>query len=275
MDHHRPFLSEPKDQLVEKEPNMKVIYFAIATTGVGQDPDSICEIAAMGEDDESPWSVNILPSREFTSQASAYNGYTLRIGTDGQRHLFNKTGKQVETSPLKKCLDDFILYLLHKAEGSHTTMLLGWNSCRFHMQLLLQALKQCGLSSERLENANVCYGDPLPMIKAKRENFPQLSEVPSLKLPDIYNHMHQSNDSDFKTASCVVQMLKVVMSSLNITEKDLKEASYMLSSASKKGVTSESMMKKIAVSEPKYRDFAKVYRKCRRKRSRLKRLVHN
>ena len=151
-------------------------------------------------------------------------------------------------------------------------MLLGWNSQRFHKQLLLQALEQCGLSSERL-NANICYGDPLPMIKAKRENFPQLSEVPSLKLPDIYNHIHQSNDSDFKIASCIVQMLKVVMSSLNITEKDLKEASYMLSSASKKGMTSKSMAKKIAVSGPKYQDLAKVYRKCRCKR--LKRLELN
>ena len=65
MDHHRPILLEPKDQLVDKEPNMKFIYFAIATTRFGEDPNSICEIAAMGEDDESPWSINILPSREL------------------------------------------------------------------------------------------------------------------------------------------------------------------------------------------------------------------
>ena len=62
-----------------------------------------------------------------------------------------------ETSPLQNGLDDFIHYLLHKAENSHTTVLLaiGWNSQRFHIRLLLQTLKQCGLSFKMLEDAGI------------------------------------------------------------------------------------------------------------------------
>lgn len=276
---------------------MKIVYFAVATTGLDQDANSICELAAMGEHDESPRSINVLPSGKFTSQASSYNGYTLRISNDGERHLL-RNGIEVETSPLQKGLEDFIHFLLEKAEGSCTTVLLGWNSQTFHIKLLLQAFKQCGISIKPLESAGICYGDPLLMIRARRENFQQLSGVHNLKLPDIYNHLHRCNDSEpnCKNACHIISMLKTVVSSLDVSEKYLKEAHciYTLTSAKKvlsydlrvkrnlaslegrlycptagssrvvKGVINKSTAKKIAQSGLKYKDLKKVHHRCGR-----------
>ena len=299
MDHRTPILKKQSHQLknFEENTNIKVVYFAVATTRLGHDQDanSICEIAAMGEDDDSPWSIAILPKGEFTSQASDYNGYTLRTGTDGRRHLL-LNGIKVETSPLKQGLDDFIQYLLRKAGDSYTTVLLGWSSREFHMKLLLQAFKQCGVLIKTLEEAGVCYGDPFLMIKARKENFPQLSGAPSRKLRDIYNHLHQHDDSecDYEklNASRIIQMLKVVMSSLDVSETRLKAAQciYTLTSAKRvleydlqvkgnqeslkkgrlylpggsRGTISEFMAKKIAESGLNYQDLKKTYRTCRR-----------
>ena len=293
MAHRIPTLKKRNHQLVEfaENTNIKIFYFAVATTGLRQDANSICEIAVMGPHEESPWSTTILPSGQFTSQASSYNGYT-SIDTNGERHLL-MNGIKVETSPLKQGLDDFIKYLLQRADGSHIVVLLGWNSQAFHIKLLLQAFKQCGLqeSIKTLEDAGICYGDPFLMIQAMRENFPQLPGELSLKLPDVYNHLHRHDDSESDckkfNASHIVQMLKVVMSSLDVSKTHLKAAQciYTLTSAKRvlnynlrvkryqesmkdrlylpggsRSTISESMAKKIAQSGLKYRDLKKTYR---------------
>ena len=129
------------------------------------------------------------------------------------------------------------------------------------------------------------------------KNFPQLSGAPSRNLRDIYNHLHRHDDSecDYKklNASRIIQMLKVVMSSLDISETCLKAAQciYTLTSAKRvleydlqvkgnleslkkgglyfpggsRGTISEFMAKKIAESGLNYQDLKKTYRTRRRK----------
>ena len=296
MDRHIPILQRPDHRLMDFTHNgldVKVIYIAVATTGLGR-VDEICQIAAMGEDDESPWSVDILPNSEFTPHASAYNGYTAKTGTDSLRYLF-KDGVKAEACTLSKGLVSFIRYVLSKADKStHTTVLVGWYSQKFHVPLLLQALKQCRHSYKNLEDSGICYGDPHIMIKQARELFPKLSEVSSLSLPNIYQHLYSGPGNDVKPfdACHIVQMLKSVLLSLKVTKESLKDCSFTLSSADSvqkyrwkvkknlatmegklykrgrsedtRGAITESMAKKIAESGLKYQDLKKVYRRCGR-----------
>jgi hypothetical protein len=268
-----------------------IIYFALATTGFCGE---ICQIAAMGEDDESPWSVNILPDEDFNPRASAYNGYTSRVGTDELRHLY-KDGIKAEVYTLSKGLVDFLRYVVGKANNStRTTVLVGWCSQNFHIPLFLKALKRDRLSLKPLEDSGICYADPYLLIKQTREQFPQLSGVSSLSLPVIYQTLYPSNILNSFDASHIVQMLKSVVSSLEVTKESIKGYSFTLSSAEmvrkyrwkvKKNLTSmkgklyqpqrstsegtrgaitESMAKKIAESGLKYQDLKKVYRRCGR-----------
>lgn len=269
--------------------NIKVVYFAVATTGfLGQNAE-ICQIAAMEEKDETPWSVHILPDEPFVSFASSYNGYTTRVATDGEMHLL-KDGVKVETSTLTEALVGFIQYVTSiTADSASTTVLVGWCSQRFHTPLLLQAFKQCRLSFSILESAGVCYGDPYLMIKKMKDRFPLLSEVSSLSLPVVYQHLCQSDafDSIPVDACRSIQMLQSVMSSLKVTKEHLKNCSFTLSSAdevqkfhrkvkhnldsmegklfqrgrSSRGDITESMARKIAESGLKYRHLRRVYRK--------------
>lgn len=292
MDLHIPILKKPSHKLTNftHDRDIYIIYFAFATTGFLGQNGEVCQIAAMGEDDESPWTVDILPEGEFQPSASAYNGYTSRIGTDKIRHLY-KDGVKAETCTLSRGLVNFLQYVMGKANNStHTTVLIGWNSQNFHIPLLLQTLKKCRHSCKLLEDSSICYGDPYLMIKQTQTQFPQLSGVSSLRLPFIYQQLYPGNVLDHCDACHIVQMLKSVMTSLNVTKESLKGYSFTLSSAERvqkyhwrvkknlmsmkgklympgrpegaRGVITESMAKKIAESGLKYQDFKKVYRRC-------------
>lgn len=267
-----------------------VIYFAFATTGfLGQDCE-ICQIAAMGEDDESPWTVDILPEGDFKPSASTYNGYTSRVGTDELKHLY-KNGVKTEACTLSNGIVNFLRYMVGKANNStHTTVLVGWYSQNFHVPLLLQTLKMYRYSLKSLENSGICYGDPFLLIKQTREQFPQLLGVSRLSLPVIYQNLYPGNNLNPFDACHIVQMLKSVMTSLAVTKDSLKGYSFTLSSAemvrkhrlrvkkylasmkgklykpgrSQESTITESMAKKIAESGLKYQDLKKMYRRCGR-----------
>lgn len=291
MDQHIiPVLRRPEHKLVNIE-DTYVIYFAFATTGF-LDVAEICQIAAIGEDDESPWTVDILPEGDFEPSASTYNGYTSRVGTDECRHLY-KDGIKAEAYTLSKGLVDFLRYVIGKANNrTHTTVLVGWYSQNFHIPLFLQALKRDRLSLKPLEDSGICYADPYLLIKQTREQFPQLSGVSSLSLPVIYQTLYPGNNLNSFDASHIVQMLKSVVSSLEVTKESLKGYSFTLSSAEMvrkyrwkvkknlssmkgklyqpqryegtRGAITESMAKKIAESGLTYQDLKKVYRRCGR-----------
>ena len=295
MDQHIPILRRPNHELVNfmYDREIHIIHFAFATTGFLGQNGEVCQIAAMGEGDESPWSVDILPEGEFQPSASAYNGYTSRIGTDELRHLY-KDGVKAETCTLSRGLVSFLRYVMGKANNStHTTVLIGWCSQNFHIPLLLQALKKCKLSSKTLEDSGICYGDPYLMIKQTQTQFSQLSDVSSLRLPVVYEHLYPGNIILDNFDAChIVQMLKSVMTSLSVTKESLKSYSFTLSSAERvqkyrwkvkknltslkgklympgrsegnRGAITESMAKKIAESGLKYQDLKKVYRSCGR-----------
>ena len=275
-----------------QDQEVHIIYFAFATTGFLGQNGEICQMAAIGEDDESPWTVDILPKSDFEPSASAYNGYTSRMGNDELRHLY-KNGVKAETCTLSKGLVNFLRYVVGKANNStHTTVLVGWYSQNFHTPLLLQVLKKNRLSFKTLEDSGICYGDPYLLIKQTREEFPQLSGVSSLSLPVIYEKLYPGNILNPYDACHIVQMLKSVMTSLKVTKDSLKGHSFTLSSAERvrkyrwivkknltsmkgklyqpgrseciRGAITESMAKKIAESGLKYQDLKKVYRRCGR-----------
>lgn len=293
-----PILRRPKHELInfsqKQSQDIRIIHFAVATTGLlGQDSE-ICQISAMGEDDETPWSVNILPRGEIQHSASDYNGYTTKIGSDGIKHLFQH-GVKVEVCSLSEGLKCFRRYVISKANNStHTTVLLGWNSQSFHISLLLKQLRKCGLSVKRLEDRGICYGDPYLMIKQTRENFPQLTRVSNLNLPSVYQHLCPDKFFTHFDACNIVVMLKFVMTSLNVSKGYVKDYSFTLSSADKmrkyhvkvrrnlrsmegklytkrrsrvshaRGAITESMAKKIAESGLRYKDLKKVCHRCGR-----------
>jgi hypothetical protein len=266
-----------------------IIHFAFATTGFHGE---VCQIAAMGEDDESPWTVNILPDGNFNPHASTYNGYTSRVGTDGFRHLF-KEGVKVETCTLLKGIEGFLHYVVSKANNStHTTLLIAWNSQKFHVPLLLRMMKKCKHSINIFKDSDICYGDPYIMIERTQQQFPQLSEASNLRLPHIYQKLYPGNTLNPKDASHIVQMLKSVLSSLKVTKESLKGHSFTLSSAERvrkyrlrvkknllsmrgklyrprrpggtKGIITECMAEKIAESGLNYQELKKKYRGCGR-----------
>lgn len=290
MNHHNiiPILTRPEHKVVNftRGQDVYIVYFALATTGF---EGEICQLAALGEDDESPWTVDILPKGDFKPSASAYNGYTSRTGTDGLGRLY-KDGVKVETRSLSKGLIDFLCYVVGKANKStHATVLVGWYSQKFHIPLLLEVLKQHGLALKPLEESGICYGDPYLLIKQRRQQYPQLSGASSLSLPVVYETLYPGNILHSFDACHIVQMLKSVTSSLLVTKDALKGHSFTLSSAERVrkyrlkvkrnltsmtgklykpgrtgGTVSQSMAKKIAESGLTYQDLKKVYRICGR-----------
>ena len=289
-------LKRPDHKLVKFTDGKEIylIYFAFATAGFLGQNGEVCQIAAMGEDEESPWSVNILPDADFNPSASAYNGYTSSVGTDRLKHLY-KEGVKAETCTLSKGIAGFLRYVVGKANNStHTTLLIAWNSQNFHVPLLLQVMKKCKHSMKVFENSGISYGDPYIMIKQAQEPFPQLSEASTLRLPVVYQKLYPGNilNPGSLDAYHIVQMLKSVMTSLNITKDSLKGHSFTLSSAERvqkyrwivkknltsmegklyqpgrskgtRGVITESMAEKIAASGLKYQDLKKTYRRCGR-----------
>ena len=270
--------------------NVKRIYFAVATTGfIGQNGE-ICQIAVKSEDEENPWSVHILPDENFISEATHYNGFTLRDGNSGDKSLL-KGGVQVQTLTLSEALVEFIRYVSAKAGSNHTTILLGWHSQQFHMQLLLQAMKDCRLSFRVFEDAGICYGDPHLMIKKNRENFPKIAGTSSFSLPIAYHHMFGGHPPFIIDACENITMHQSVLTSLNITSEHLKQCAFTLSSADRVrkyrikvrrnlksmegrsklyvrgrrlidgNVITESMARKIAESGLNYRHLQRIYRK--------------
>ena len=289
-------LKRPHHKLVKftDGKDIHLIYFAFATTGFLGQNGEVCQIAAMGEDDESPWSVNILPDGDFNPSASAYNGYTSRVGTDRLKHLY-KEGIKAETCTLSEGIISFLRYVVSKANNStHTTLLIAWNSQNFHVPLLLQVMKKCKHSMQLFKDSGISYGDPYIMIKQTQKLFPQLSEASTLRLPVVYQKLYPGNilNPGSLDACHIVQMLKSVMTCLKVTKDSLKGHSFTLSSAERvrkyrwivkrnltsmegklyqpgrsegtRGVITESMAKKIAESGLKYQDLKKMYRRCGR-----------
>ena len=278
--------------------NIKIVHVAVATTGFIGQKCQICQIAAKGEHEESVWSVNILPDKTFVPQAASYNHFNLSEKLNGHGRSLLKDGVNVQTVTLIQALEEFVLYVTNIAESNHTTILLGWNSQQFHMQLILKALKDCKLSFKGLEDAKICYGDPFLMIKNNREKFPKIAKLPCLKLPAIYNHLFGKRSSEAESSlsndACqIIMMHQSVLTLLNITGEHLKEYTFTLSSAervrkyrskvnqnlesmegpsklyvqgSRKGenVITESMARKIAEGGLAYQDLKRIYWKSGR-----------
>ena len=105
-----------------------VIYFAFATTGFLGQNGEVCQIAAMGEDDKYPLSVDVLPDGDFMPSATVYNDYTSRMGTDDLRHLI-KCGVKAEICTLPEGLIRFICYVVGKANNRLSTHIYNPNYC--------------------------------------------------------------------------------------------------------------------------------------------------
>lgn len=291
MDHHIPILKRKHHKFVDHTKDTrttKIIYFAVATTGFLGQNGQICQIAAKDENDENPWSVNILPNGKFVPFASSYNGFTSEVSAAGVNYLRKDGHRVAEVCTLMEGLKKFITYVTERADNESTIMLVGWYSQEFHMLSLLQALKECRLSFRLLEDAGICYGDPYLLVKNTKYKFPQLAQVTHLKLPILYEHLYKTTilGSISVDACRNIEMLQSVMSSLKITHEDLKNYSFTISSADgvrrfrhkvkcnlmsmkgklyscgrvQEGIT-KSMAKKIAESGINYRDLKKVYQK--------------
>ena len=290
--YHKPM------EFTSNRQELKLVYFAVSTTGFpGQDGD-ICEIAAKYDGCESPWHVYVCPDKEFVPQASSYNGFRKNVDHGGLTH----DGVGVETLTISQALETFIKYVSGIAGSEHTTVLVGWNSQQFHIPILLKELKKCKLSYSALEDAGVCYGDPLLMIKKNPASFPQIAQSPSRHLPDVYQHLNQGVvcPNTFN-AYRIVDILQSVMSSLRVTNEQLRDYSFTLSSADRvrkyrhivkrnlrsledklytrqrpqiagyRGVISKSMAAKIAESGLDYRHLRRIY--CKRGREGLERIL--
>ena len=231
MDRPVPIMRKKHHESTGSRREVKVIYFAVSTTGfIGQD-GQICQIAAKHDSYEMPWHVYVCPDNEFAPKASAYNGFTKEVGCDGEKFLL-KDGVRVKTHTLFQALKKFIRYVSGIAGSQHTTMLVGWYSKQFHIPILLKELKKCKLTFSALEDAGVCYGDPFYLIKNNPARFPQIAHLSSRRLLDVYQYLNKSVICRKTFDACrIVEMLQSVMSSLGVTNEQFNDCSFSLSSA--------------------------------------------
>ena len=172
---------------MEKKDDDVIVFLTITTTGLnrcGFVPE-ICQITLVNQAGHKLFSECVLPERNFQRGASLFNGFTIET-VNGKRCLMRHS-KEVKSYSLDKVIDDLLTEISAiRAQVSGRIVLAGYYSQEYDIPLLINEMKRCDVSTQKLVNMNVVCADLYQLI---HDNLFTLMPMygGDLKMTTVYN----------------------------------------------------------------------------------------